>query len=135
MIAVMEVDERDVHRYGVVDPGEQRGQLVDVRGLVEKPSPEEAPSRLAVVGRYIVEPEVFGELDKKERGAQGEIQLTDSLARRVGEAPFSGYLFEGVRYDCGSKLGHLQANVAFALERPELSGELQTWLKTHLSLS
>lgn len=128
MIAVMEVERELVSRYGVIDPGETRGRLVEVRGLVEKPAPAEAPSQLAVVGRYIIEPEVFTELNHATRGAQGEVQLTDSLARRVGHSSFTGYLFEGARYDCGSKLGHLQANIAYALDRPELAGPLRAWL-------
>jgi len=132
MIAVMEVEEEVVSRYGIVTPGAQEGRLVDVRGLVEKPSLAEAPSRLAVIGRYIIEPEVFQVLGHTARGRQGELQLTDSLAQRVGFAPFKGYLFEGERFDCGSKLGHLQANVAFALDRPELGDALRGWLSAVL---
>ena len=135
MVAAMEVEQREVSLYGIVDPGEQRGRELEVRGLVEKPSPEEAPSRIAIVGRYIIEPEVFGELDRRERGAGGEIQLTDSLARRVGLSPFKAYLFEGLRFDCGSKLGHLQANLAYALAREELAAPLRAWLRAHPELS
>ena len=133
MIAVMEVPEAEVSRYGILSPGAREGGLVEVRGLVEKPTPSMAPSRLAVVGRYIIEPGVFGELERKERGAHGEIQLTDSLARRISHAPFTGLEFEGTRYDCGSKLGYLQANVAYALDRSELSDDLRAWLRAELS--
>jgi len=129
MVAVMEVEAREVSTYGIVSPGEVRGGLVEVRGLVEKPSLSAAPSRLAVVGRYIIEPGVFAELDRQERGANGEVQLTDSLARRVGAAPFWGLRFTGTRYDCGSKVGFLQANVAYALADPALGPELAPWLK------
>jgi UTP--glucose-1-phosphate uridylyltransferase len=134
MVAVMEVGEREVSSYGIVAPGEEREGLVEVRGLVEKPQVAQAPSRLAVVGRYIIEPGVFRELGRQERGANGEVQLTDSLARRVGAAPFWGLRFEGSRYDCGSKVGFLQANVAHALSDPSLSAELLPWLRARLGL-
>ncbi len=133
MVAVMEVEPQSVSSYGVVWPGEEREGLVEVRGLVEKPALSEAPSRLAVVGRYIIEPGVFRELDRQERGANGEVQLTDSLARRVGAAPLWGLRFEGTRYDCGSKVGFLQANVAYALADPSLAAELAPWLRGRLS--
>ncbi len=129
MVACMEVPQENTSSYGIITPGASRGVLTEVTGLVEKPAPEDAPSRLAVVGRYIIEPGVFDELARMERGAGGEIQLTDSLARRIGKAPFSGLAFSGTRYDCGSKLGFLQANIAFALDRDDLSGDLSNWLK------
>jgi UTP--glucose-1-phosphate uridylyltransferase len=97
--------------------------------LVEKPQPKDAPSNLAVVGRYIIEPGVFAELAKQNRGAGGEIQLTDSLAKRIGQAPFHGALFTGERFDCGSKLGFLQANIQFALSREDLASDFSAWLK------
>ena len=129
MVACMEVPQEDTSSYGIITPGETHGTLTEVKGLVEKPKPEEAPSRLAVVGRYIIEPGVFNELSRMERGSGGEIQLTDSLARRIGETPFSGLAFSGTRYDCGSKIGFLQANIAFALARDDLSTDLSSWLK------
>ena len=129
MVACMEVPQEDTSSYGIITPGETHGTLTEVKGLVEKPKPEEAPSRLAVVGRYIIEPGVFNELSRMERGSGGEIQLTDSLARRIGETPFSGLAFSGTRYDCGSKIGFLQANIAFALARDDLSADLSSWLK------
>ena len=130
MVACMEVPQEDTSSYGIITPGETHGTLTEVKGLVEKPKPEDAPSRLAVVGRYIIEPGVFNELSRMERGSGGEIQLTDSLARRIGETPFSGLAFSGTRYDCGSKIGFLQANIAFALARGDLSADLSAWLKT-----
>jgi len=129
MVACMEVPQEDTSSYGIITPGETHGTLTEVKGLVEKPKPEDAPSQLAVVGRYIIEPGVFNELSRMERGSGGEIQLTDSLARRIGETPFSGLAFSGTRYDCGSKIGFLQANIAFALARGDLSADLSSWLK------
>jgi UTP--glucose-1-phosphate uridylyltransferase len=129
MVACMEVAPEDTSSYGIITPGDSSGILTEVKGLVEKPKPEEAPSRLAVVGRYIIEPGVFKELSRMEHGSGGEIQLTDSLARRIGKAPFSGLTFSGTRYDCGSKIGFLQANIAFALAREDLNADLSSWLK------
>ena len=129
MVAVMEVPQEEVSSYGVVTPGADDGRLVEVKGLIEKPDRDKAPSNLAVIGRYIIEPGVFNELSRMERGSGGEIQLTDSLARRIGETPFSGLAVSGTRYDCGSKIGFLQANIAFALARDDLSTDLSSWLK------
>ena len=129
MVAVMEVAPEETSAYGIITPGQENGPLMNVEGLVEKPIPDEAPSNLAVVGRYIIEPGVFSKLAKGHKGAGDEIQLTDALASRIGEAAFTGLKFSGQRYDCGSKIGFIKANMAFALERPELREELQQWLK------
>ena len=129
MVAVMEVDPADTSAYGIVTPGTSTGPLVEVRGLVEKPSPEDAPSNLAVVGRYIIEPALFDQLGQQDVGAGGEVQLTDSLAARIGKSPFYGLRFSGQRFDCGSKLGFLQANLSFALERPDMADALLDWFK------
>ena len=128
MVAVMDVPENETQAYGIVTPGKDNGQLVEVAGLVEKPKPEQAPSNIAVVGRYIIEPGVFNQLDRQDRGAGGEIQLTDSLAKQIGISPFYGLRFSGERFDCGSKVGFLQANVAFALQRDDLNQRLRDWL-------
>jgi len=120
VVALMEVDGKETARYGVIAPGEDDGKVVEVLGLVEKPDPTEAPSNLAIVGRYILQPEVLDFLALGERGAGGEIQLTDSMARLIGGAPFNGVRLSGRRYDCGTKVGFLEANVAFALERDDL---------------
>jgi UTP--glucose-1-phosphate uridylyltransferase len=128
MVAVMEVEAEATGSYGIVTPGEDDGKLVEVKGLVEKPDPKQAPSRLGVVGRYIIEPGVFDQLDKQETGAGGEIQLTDALATRIGAAPFHGLRFSGERFDCGSKLGFLKANIAFGLARADLAEPLRDWL-------
>jgi UTP--glucose-1-phosphate uridylyltransferase len=128
MVAVMDVPQNETASYGIVTPGADDGRIVEVNGLVEKPSPKDAPSNIAVVGRYIIEPGVFTHLDRQEQGAGGEIQLTDSLARQIGKVPFSGLRFSGERFDCGSKIGFLQANIAFALQRDELGQNLKSWL-------
>ncbi len=123
MIAAMEVPREHTRRYGVVDPGKSEGRMVEVKGLVEKPEPAAAPSTTAVIGRYILQPRVFDYLDQVQRGAGGEIQLTDALAKMIGELPFHGLRFKGERYDCGDKIGFLEANIAFALDRPELRAD------------
>jgi UTP--glucose-1-phosphate uridylyltransferase len=120
IVAVMEVPPEATSKYGVLDPGADKDGLVEVRGMVEKPKPEVAPSRLAVVGRYVLMPEVFDHLERHEVGAGGEIQLTDAMARLIDTQPFHGLRFSGRRFDCGDKLGYLEAIVAAALDRPEL---------------
>lgn len=121
LLAAMPVARAEVGRYGVIDPGARNGRLVEVRGLVEKPPPESAPSDLAVVGRYVLPPRVFAELGRHRRGAGGEIQLTDALAACIGAVPVHAWLFEGERFDCGDRLGFLEANIACALSRPDLA--------------
>ena len=121
VVAVMDVPQEDTSRYGVLDVTADDGRLASVRGLVEKPAPAEAPSTLAIVGRYVLDPSVMTALDTQETGAGGEIQLTDAMARMIGAVPFHGLRFDGRRYDCGDKLGFLEANIACALARPELA--------------
>ena len=128
MVAAMNVPENETQSYGIVTPGKDDGRIVEVTGLVEKPAPAQAPSNIAVVGRYIIEPGVFAHLGRQDCGAGGEIQLTDSLARQIGLAPFHGLRFSGERFDCGSKIGFLQANIAFALQRADLQQRLRGWL-------
>jgi UTP--glucose-1-phosphate uridylyltransferase len=120
VIATMEVAPEHTDRYGVIDAGGASGKLMPVNGLVEKPAPADAPSRHAVIGRYILMPDVFDELGRKETGAGGEIQLTDAMAHMIGRHPFHALQFEGRRFDCGTKLGFLEANLAFALARDDL---------------
>ena len=134
MVATMEVAPEQTASYGVLDPrsgAETSGAVVAARGMVEKPDPAQAPSNLAVIGRYILSPNVLKTLDKKETGAGGEIQLTDAIAEDIArDVPVCGYRFKGRRFDCGSKSGFLQATVAFALEREELRDDLMEYLST-----
>ena len=132
MIAVMDVPREHTKRYGIVDPGRDDGRLVQVKGLVEKPSPDQAPSTCAVIGRYILEPTVFRHLDKGTKGAGGEIQLTDALAAMLGSAPFHGLRFQGKRFDCGDKVGFFEANVAFALARDDIGAAARAALKPYV---
>lgn len=132
MLAVMEVPKAHTSRYGILSPGAEDGQVVDVRDLIEKPAPEDAPSNLAVIGRYILDPEVFDFLDRGQIGAGNEIQLTDALASLVGKHKFHGFRFEGTRFDCGDKLGFLHANLAFALNREDLGADLKKILQETL---
>lgn len=129
MVAAMEVPEKDACAYGVLDVKEDMGRMVSTKGMVEKPKLGEAPSNLAVIGRYILTPTVLQKLNKKKTGAGGEIQLTDAIdaARDEGEDVF-GFRFEGRRFDCGSKSGFLRATVAFALDRPDLRDDLQAYI-------
>jgi UTP--glucose-1-phosphate uridylyltransferase len=128
VVAVVDVPREHTNRYGILDVASDNGRLAAVKGLVEKPKPEDAPSTLSIIGRYILQPEVFGHLDRQERGAGNEIQLTDSMARLIGNQPFHGLRFEGIRYDCGDKVGFLEANVAFALQRPDMADKVRAAL-------
>jgi UTP--glucose-1-phosphate uridylyltransferase len=130
MVAAMEVPPAKASAYGVLDIAEDMGSIVKARGMVEKPKANEAPSNLAVIGRYILSPEVLNNLNAKKLGAGGEIQLTDAIAEetRAGGTGVYGYRFSGQRYDCGSKAGFLQATVAFGLSRPDLQDEFATYL-------
>ncbi|GAA6165628.1 UTP--glucose-1-phosphate uridylyltransferase GalU [Pelagimonas sp. KU-00592-HH] len=129
MVAAMEVPPEKASAYGVLDVKEDMGSLVSVKGMVEKPKQEEAPSNLAVIGRYILSPHVLRNLNKQEAGAGGEIQLTDAIAKEIEhENNVFGYRFRGQRFDCGSKAGFLQATVAFAMAREELRDELSEYL-------
>ncbi len=120
VVAAMEVAREETARYGIVELGAEEGRVIEVRGLVEKPDPERAPSRLAVVGRYIMVPEVFEHLARGTPGAGGEIQLTDALAEMIGTVPVHAFRFAGRRYDCGDKAGFVEATVALALAREDL---------------
>jgi len=125
LISVLEVPPEDVSSYGVIDPGESRGALTEVRGLVEKPPVDQAPSNKIVSGRYILQPDVMRTLDNQEKGAGGEIQLTDAMARMIGQQPFHAVTFAGERYDCGSKLGFVEATLALALQRDDLGAQVR----------
>lgn len=129
MVAAMEVPPEKASAYGLLDVSDDMGALVKARGMVEKPAPEEAPSNLAVIGRYILTPKVLRNLSKKESGAGGEIQLTDAIAQEIRSSDnVYGFRFRGQRFDCGSKAGFLQATVAFGLQRPDLGDEFAAFL-------
>jgi len=129
IVAVVEVPKEHTNRYGILDPGADDGTLIEVKGLVEKPAPAEAPSNLSIVGRYILDADVFEELERQEPGAGGEIQLTDAMQRLIGKHPFHGQRFEGQDYDCGDKQGFLRATVAYALDRPDLGPAFRDYIK------
>ncbi len=130
MVAAMEVPPEKVSALGIFDVESTEGSALPVRGMVEKPKPEDAPSNLAVIGRYILTPQVLTNLDRMKKGAGGEVQLTDAIAEEIVQrGDVTAFRFEGRRFDCGSKAGYLQATVAFALARPELRGEFLEFLK------
>ncbi len=135
MVAAMEVPQSRISSYGVLDIGEDFGAVVRVKGMVEKPPANKAPSNLAVIGRYILTPKVLTNLNRMKQGAGGEIQLTDAIAEETGsKAGVYGLRFRGQRYDCGSKIGLLQATVAFGLSRPEFAAEFQGFLHEMMAM-
>lgn len=135
MVAAMEVPDDKTSAYGVLDVKEDMGSVVSVKGMVEKPAPGDAPSNLAVIGRYILSPDVMGHLNRIKSGAGGEIQLTDAIAQEISSADnVYGYRFKGQRFDCGSKAGFLQATVAFGLARDDLKDEFQDYLADMMSI-
>ncbi len=131
VVAVKNVPKEDTRKYGIVDIGEEKENVVQVDGLVEKPNPDDAPSTLSVVGRYILQPEVLDHLSAFETGAGNEIQLTDSMAKLIGNQPFHGLKFSGQHYDCGSRLGFIEANIAYGLADEEISKGLENILQQH----
>jgi UTP--glucose-1-phosphate uridylyltransferase len=134
MVAAMEVPPEKASSYGVLDIGNDMGSVVEAKGMVEKPPAGTAPSNLAVIGRYILSPDVLTNLNKIKQGAGGEIQLTDAIAEEIGRSKVYGYRFRGQRYDCGSKAGFLQATVAFGMARPELHDEFSAFLNDILAM-
>ena len=128
VIATQRVPKEDVSSYGIVETQAVGPGLGEIQRIVEKPKPEEAPSNLAVVGRYILTPRIFKLLERTPRGAGGEIQLTDAISQLIQEQTVLAYEFEGKRYDCGSKIGYLKANVEYALKHPELAEEFRDYL-------
>jgi UTP--glucose-1-phosphate uridylyltransferase len=129
VVAVMDVPREQTRSYGIAAVKAEKNGLAEITGLVEKPKPDEAPSTLAIIGRYVLLPEVFDHLDKHETGAGGEIQLTDAMAKMVGRYPFHALRYTGRRYDCGSRIGFLEANVAVALHRDDTSAETRAVLQ------
>ncbi len=133
VVAVSEVPWEQTNRYGILKVGETQGDRVEITGLVEKPAPENAPSNLSVIGRYILLPEVVKHLSLMERGAGNEVQLTDAMAKMIGHTPFHGLKFEGKRFDCGDKIGFLEAQIAFSLARPDLGPAVRAFLKNYVN--
>ncbi len=135
VVAAMEVPHEAISSYGVLDIASENGPLVAMKGMVEKPKPDDAPSNLAVIGRYILPPSVMDTLGQMKRGAGGEVQLTDAIADEITAGrPVHGFRFQGRRFDCGSKAGYLQATVAYALSRPELREEFADFLARTMEL-
>jgi UTP--glucose-1-phosphate uridylyltransferase len=130
VVAAEERPREETQRYGVIAPGRTKGAVTEVKGVVEKPKPAEAPSTLCIIGRYILPPQIFAELERRERGAGNEIQLTDAMARLLGRAPFHAVTTGCARYDCGDRVGFLHANIAVALERPDIAPALKRILAT-----
>ena len=129
IVAVQTVPKNPTDKYGIVKTGARRGDLLRVDRIVEKPKPDKAPSNLAVVGRYLLTPRVFDHLERIGEGTGGEIQLTDGIARLMHDEAVYAYRFAGKRFDCGNKLGYLQANVEYALQHPELASVFKAYLR------
>ena len=129
MAAVMDVPREKTASYGILKTLSDDGKLVEAGGLVEKPQPADAPSTTSIIGRYILQPSIFKQLEGQKRGAGGEIQLTDAMSGMIGKTKFFGYRFDGIRYDCGEVAGYVEANVALSLQRPELAEKLREKLK------
>ncbi len=134
LISVLEVPREEVSSYGVIAPGESRNALIEVQGLVEKPRPEDAPSNLIISGRYILQSEIMRILTSQTTGAGGEVQLTDALVQMVGRQPFHAVTFDGRRFDCGSKVGYVEATLALALERHDMADDVRNLATRALGL-
>ena len=132
VVAVEEVPREDTSKYGVIDPKTRKDNLIEMSGMVEKPAPEDAPSNFRIIGRYILQPEIFNLLETQERGAGGEIQLTDSMNKLNAQQTFHACICEGVIHDCGSKLGWLQANLDLGLQDPSFGGAFAKYAKSRL---
>ncbi|MDF7674919.1 UTP--glucose-1-phosphate uridylyltransferase GalU [Acetobacteraceae bacterium ESL0709] len=132
VVAVNEVPREMTKQYGVLATGEDDGRLVEVKGLVEKPEPADAPSNLTIIGRYVLTAEVLKPLSQLRTGVGGEVQLTDAMAQLIGKQPFHGLRYEGTRFDCGSKIGFLEAQIAMSIERPDLKDDVRAFLKKYV---
>ena len=128
IVCALEVAPEETRKYGIISPGAFNGKLTEVLGLIEKPALGTAPSNLMIPGRYILQPEVMRVLETQARGAGNEIQLTDAMAQMIGTQPFHGFTFEGRRFDCGDKAGFITANIALALDRPDIGPVVRQWL-------
>ncbi len=133
VIGALEVADSETDKYGIISPGATDGRLTEVTALIEKPAKGTSPSNLMIPGRYILQPEVMRILEGQEKGAGGEIQLTDAMAQLIGNQPFHGFTFDGQRYDCGDKAGYIQANLALALARDDIGPVVRAFAKTLLA--
>ena len=133
IVGALEVADSETDKYGIISPGAVDGRLTEVKALVEKPKQGTAPSNLMIPGRYILQPEVMRILENQEKGAGGEIQLTDAMAQLIGRQPFHGFTFDGQRYDCGDKAGYIQANLALALARDDLAPQVRDFARALLA--
>jgi UTP--glucose-1-phosphate uridylyltransferase len=129
IVSVAEVAPQDTSKYGILDADPLVNSVTRIRGLVEKPKPEDAPSNLAIIGRYILTPEIFDILEGKEVGAGGEIQITDAMARLLKTQDIYGYRYEGTRFDCGNKAGFQMANLSFSMDRPDMRDQLLSFMR------
>ncbi|WP_296222372.1 UTP--glucose-1-phosphate uridylyltransferase GalU [uncultured Sphingomonas sp.] len=127
IVGALEVADSETDKYGIISPGKSDGRLTEVTALIEKPKPGTAPSNLMIPGRYILQPEVMRILERQEKGAGGEIQLTDAMAQLIGVQPFHGFTFDGQRYDCGDKAGYIQANLALAWQREDIGPSVRAF--------
>jgi UTP--glucose-1-phosphate uridylyltransferase len=130
MVAVMEVDPEETDKYGIISGKDIEDNVIQLDALIEKPDPKDAPSNLAIIGRYILTPEIFSILGQKKKGAGDEIQITDAMGLLLEKQPIFGYRFEGTRFDCGNKAGFQMANIAYALDRPEIREKLMPFMKS-----
>ncbi len=130
IVCALEVEPEETSKYGIITPGMTKGNLIEITGLVEKPAAGTAPSNLMIPGRYILQPDVMRVLEGQARGAGNEIQLTDAMAQMIGKQPFHGFRFDGRRFDCGDKAGFITANIALALDRPDIAPVVRAYLKT-----
>jgi len=133
IISLKETPDEDIHKYGIVETGETHGHAIEVKNVIEKPKLEDAPSNLSVAGRYILQPEIFDHLQKFERGAGNEIQLTDAMTKLIGAQAFHGVRYEGEMFDCGGRLGFVAANIAYGLDDPDITAPLQEILNAYNS--
>ncbi|MGN7438048.1 MAG: UTP--glucose-1-phosphate uridylyltransferase GalU [Alcanivorax sp.] len=131
VVAVKDVPLEETKKYGILDIGEQKGDAVSINGLVEKPDPKDAPSTLSIIGRYILQPDIFKHLSVFEKGAGNEIQLTDAMAKLLGNQEFHGLRFKGEHFDCGSRLGFIAANLAYGMKDPEIGDGVKELLATY----
>jgi UTP--glucose-1-phosphate uridylyltransferase len=133
VIALEEVPDEETYKYGIIEPGAEKNKAIEVKGLVEKPEKGTAPSNLSVVGRYILQPEVFEYLKAFELGAGNEIQLTDSMAKLIGKQPFNGIVFDGQSYDCGSRLGFIEANLVYGMADADIGDGVREMMKKFIN--